>query len=123
MDQIFIQHRFTVQRDGQTLQDALVMPLEDYQKLSEAEIEAQKESRFTTWSEAIKNPVKQEEPAPEEKIAQIEKDLASLEEQKQVLTAQKVEAQAMVDIAVLESVKEVKLGGQSRGIKRVSKLF
>ena len=112
MDQIFIQHRFTVQRDGQTLQDALVMPLEDYQKLSEAEIEAQKESRFTTWSEAIKNPVKQEEPAPEEKIAQIEKDLASLEEQKQVLTAQKVEAQAMVDIAVLESVKEVKLGGK-----------
>lgn len=112
MDQIFIQHRFSIERDGNTLQDALVMPLEDYQKLSESDIEAQKEERFTNWQEAIKNPPMVEEPAPEEKIAQIEKDLASLEEQKQVLMSQKVEAQAMVDIAVLESVKEVKLGGK-----------
>lgn len=112
MDQIFIQHRFSVERDGQTLQDALVMPLEDYQKLSEAEIEAQKEERFTNWSEVIKNPVKQPEITKEEQLAQLDKDLASLEEQKQVLTAQKVEAQAMVDVAVLESVKEVKLGGK-----------
>lgn len=112
MDQIFVQHRFSIDRDGQTLQDALVMPLEDYQKLSESDIEAQKEERFTNWVEAINNPVQVEEPAPEEKIAQIEKDLASLEEQKQVLMSQKVEVQAMVDIAVLESVKEVKLGGK-----------
>lgn len=109
MDQIFIQHRFTVQRDGQTLQDALVMPLEDYQKLSESDIEAQKEERFTNWSEAIKNPVKQEEPAPEEKIAQIEKDLASLEEQKQVLMSQKVEVQSKID--VLEEVKGTPVKG------------
>ena len=110
MDQIFIQHRFTVQRDGLTLQDAIVLPKEDYDKLTESDLEAQKEERFTNWSEAIKNPVKQPEPTKEEYLAQLDKDLASLEEQKQVLTAQKVEVQAKV--AVLESVKEVKLGGK-----------
>jgi hypothetical protein len=109
---LFIQDRFSISRDGQTLQDALVMPLEDYQKLSEAEIEAQKETRFTNWKQMIDNPPVVEEPAPEEKLAQLEKDLASLEEQKQVLTAQKVEVEA--DLAVLEEVKgtPVKLGAK-----------
>lgn len=110
MDQIFVQHRFSIDRDGKTLQDALVMPIEDYQKLSESDIEAQKEERFTNWKQAIENPPKVEEPAPEEKIAQIEKDLASLEEQKQVLLSQKMDVQSKID--VLEEVKEVKLGGK-----------
>ena len=57
MDQIFIQHRFTIKRAGEsTYSDALVLPKEEYEALSESEIEAIKEERYTNWKNFIANP-------------------------------------------------------------------
>lgn len=109
-DQIIIQHRFTIERDGLTLQDALVLPKEDYEKLTPEEIEVQKESRFTNWSEQIKNPPPQVELSKEEQLIQVEKDLASIEEQKTQLTSRKVElasaiAEAPIEEPIIKGVK------------------
>jgi len=105
-EQVFIQHRFTIERDGLTLQDALVMPMEDYEKLTPEDIEAQKEQRFANWSEQIKNPPPQVELSKEEQLAQVENDLKSIEEQKVQLTSRKVELASAIAVEVLP-VEEV----------------
>ena len=101
-DQILIQHRFTIERDGLVLQDALVLSKEDYDKLTPEDIEAQKESRFVNWSEQIKNPPPQVELSKEEQLLQVENDLKSIEEQKIQLTSRKVELAS----AIAEPIKE-----------------
>lgn len=110
MDQIFIQHRFTVERDGQTLQDALVMPKEDYDVLTPEDIEAQKEARFANWIEQINNPPPQVELSKEEQLAQVEKDLESIEEQKTQLTSRKVELASAIAIEAPIEEKPIKGG-------------
>ncbi len=95
-DQIFIQHRFKVEENGQSFSDAIVMPQDEYVKLTPEEIETQKQERFNNWQEAIKSPLVQEEISKEEQLAQLEKDIASIEEQKQILVNQKLEVQAEV---------------------------
>jgi hypothetical protein len=97
-DKIFIQHRFTIERDGQILQDAIVLPQDEYNKLTKEDLEAQKEARFTNWVDHIKHPPVVPELSKEEQLAQVDKDLASLEEQKQVLTKQKAEIQTAIGI-------------------------
>lgn len=102
-DQVIIQHRFTVERNGLILQDALVMPIDQYNKLSKKEIEVQKESRFLNWSEQIKNPPVQVEVSKEEQLAQVEEELKTIEDRKVQLTSQKVELASAIAI---ESPKE-----------------
>lgn len=90
-DSIFIQHRFTAQKDGLTLQDAIVLPQAEYEALSPQDIEAMKRERLDTFVESVKHPVAQPEPTKAEKIATIDKDLASLEEQRVALVSLKAE--------------------------------
>lgn len=97
-EQIFIQHRFTIERDGLTLQDAIVLPKEDYEKLTPEDIEVQKESRFTNWSEQIKNPPPQVEVSKEEQLLQVEEELKTIEDRKVQLTSQKVELASAIAI-------------------------
>lgn len=109
-DQILIQHRFTIERDGLTLQDALVLPKEDYEKLTPEDIEIQKEQRFTNWSEQIKNLPPQVEVSKEEQLAQVEEELKSIEKRKVYLSSQKVELASAIAIEapveeVIEGVK------------------
>lgn len=105
---IYIQDRFTIERDGVTLQDAIVLTKEEYDKLSPEEIEAQKEQRFTNWVDHIKHPPVVPEPSKEEQLAQVEKEIASLEEQKQILSKQKVDIQTALGVKV-DPIKEEKL--------------
>lgn len=105
-DQIFIQHRFTIVEDGNSFSDALVLTKDEYDLLTPEQIESQKQERFNNWKEFVNNPVKQPEQTKEELIASLDKDLANLEEQKQVLTAQKSELQKVAKVDVL--VEEVK---------------
>jgi hypothetical protein len=108
MDQLIAQYRFTIERDGYTLQDALVMPMEDYQKLTPEEIESQKEQRFTNWVDHIQHPPVQPELSKEEQLAEVEKQLQSIEEQKQVLTSQKAQlVTAISEQPIEEPVEEI----------------
>lgn len=95
-DQIFIQHRFTIEKDGQKLTDALVLPKDEYEKLTPEDIEKTKQERFDNWLYAVTHPPVVEEPSEEEKLQQIESDLQSLEEQKMILTSQKAELQTAI---------------------------
>lgn len=90
-DQIFIQHRFKVSKDGLDLQDAIVLPLDEYNVLTKKEIEDIKTERFDNFKETIENPPVKPEPSKEDKIASIDKDLASLDEQKAQLLSMKSE--------------------------------
>ena len=91
MDQVIIQHRFTIVKDGISLTDALVLPKADYEALSSEQIETLKEERFQNHKDRIENPPVIPEPTKEEQLASIEKDLASIEEQRVALTSLKTE--------------------------------
>jgi hypothetical protein len=92
MDQIFIQHRFSIDRDGQHYNDALNFPIdmsmEDFcklVKLSPDDISTMKDERFNNWIDAIKNPAPQPEVFKEDLQAQamsIDEQIASLQAQK-----------------------------------------
>lgn len=88
-DSVFIQHRFTIEKDGLVLSDAIVLPQTEYQTLTNQQIIDLKNQRFENYKQAIENPVQEPEPTKEEKVASIDQQLASLEEQKQALTLQK----------------------------------
>lgn len=107
-DIVLIQHRFTIERDGLTLQDALVMPMSEYEKLTPEDIEAQKESRFINWSEQIKNPPPQVEVSKEEQLLQVEEELKSIEERKVQLTSQKVELASAIAIEPIKQEPVIK---------------
>lgn len=92
-DQIFVQHRFTLVQNGQSLTDALVLPIGEYNALSAAQITALKQQRFDNWQNLIKNPPAPVEPSKAEKLVTIDKDLLSLDEQKQTLLKMKTDLQ------------------------------
>lgn len=96
-DQVFIQHRFTIEKDGKSYSDALVVPFDDYGKLSPEEIEAQKNERFDNWKAGLDTVTKEE--TSEDVVTSIDKDLLALEEQKQLLLSQKSELQAEIAMA------------------------
>jgi hypothetical protein len=47
---------FTISKNGYTYRDAIVMNKDDYKKLTAAEIEAMKQSRFDNWYKIITTP-------------------------------------------------------------------
>lgn len=115
---IFIQDRFTIERDGVTLQDAIVLPKEEYEKLTPEEIEVQKEERFTNWSNHIKNPPVAPVITKEEELAQVEKEIAILEEQKVQLATKKVELETAIGVKPIdpkENPKEEPIEGEVIG--------
>lgn len=104
-DKIFVQHRFTIKKDGKSYSDAIVVSLEDYEKLDPAKIEAQKNERFENWKANLEAVT--EEKTSEEVVVSIDKDLLALEEQKQILLLQKSALQAEIATA-----KPVTKGGK-----------
>lgn len=99
-DQIFIQHRFTVEKDGYVLNDAIVLPQAEYEFLQPEEIETMKKERLDNFVAAINAPKEEVKETKEEAIERIDADLASIEEQKIVLLAMKEEASLAVDTEV-----------------------
>lgn len=86
-DQIFVQHRFTIvdKNTGISFSDAIVLPVEEYDALSDKQIEKKKQERFDNWKEVISNPPDPVEVPVEEKIDAIEKQIQELTEQKEQL--------------------------------------
>lgn len=84
-EQVFIQHRFTVEKDGKSFSDAIVLPISEYKALSEVQIEQIKNERFDSWEKSVLNPPVVEEIPVEEKISAIEDQIDQLIAQKEAL--------------------------------------
>jgi len=89
-DQIFVQHRFTIQQDGLTLQDAIVLPIEEYNALDTKQIDALKQERFDAYKDTILNPTPIIEKTPEEIISDLDSDLENQRQLTEAFTAQKI---------------------------------
>lgn len=104
MDQIFIQHRFKIEQDGRSFSDALVMPKEEYDKLTPEEIETQKQARYDNWVYVIEHP----EPAIElplvDQLENVESQLADLQAQIDYLSVQKTEIENKISITPEEEI-------------------
>lgn len=103
-DSIKIQHVFTFDRDGHHFCDALNLPIGEYNKLSESDIEQLKEERYQNWLTVLNTP--QPEPSKEQQLLDVEAQIASLDEQKTMLLNNWVELTAQVEALELP-VKEV----------------
>lgn len=77
-DQIFIQHRFRLIEGDLQFSDALIYPIEEYQKLTPEEIEKLKIGRFDVYKEYLANPPVVVEPPDEEKIATVIEEITKL---------------------------------------------
>lgn len=95
-DQIFIQHRFTIENYS----DALVMPLHEYEELSPEDIKVLKEERFTNWKKIIST----KQPVVEPTAESLQADIKSLEEQEVIIATQKEDI-----IAKLAAIKDVNI--------------
>lgn len=86
-DEVNIQVRFSRQtEDGVTFTDALYFTPADYEALTEGEIEALEDERFQRWQEVVSSP--SPEPSAADQLADIEQQIAQLEELKAALAAE-----------------------------------
>lgn len=100
MDQIFIQHRFTIEQNGMSFSDAIVLPQDEYNKLGDQDIETIKQQRFDAWQQVLKNPPQSSVVPIDVQLADITTQIQSLQDQIDVLTPQQVELQDTVDAQV-----------------------
>ena len=107
-DHIFIRHDFVIEQDGQRLQDAICLPIDDYNKLSKDDIEKMKQQRFENWIKAINTPPP--EISKEEQLAQVEQQLTDMEQQKEQLLSQKTQLQTAISAKPPIDVKPIKEG-------------
>ena len=78
-DQVFIQRRFKIEKNGISLSDALILPKNEYDSLSEQDIESLKTERFTNHKERLENPPVVEAPSDEQVLADIDAQLVELQ--------------------------------------------
>jgi len=55
-DQVIIQRKFKIERDGLSYSDAIVLPEAEYNALTPEQIETIKEERFENWKKIITTP-------------------------------------------------------------------
>lgn len=79
-DQLFIQRKFQISKDGLNLSDALVLPKEEYESLSEKQIETLKTERFDNHKYNIEHPPIIPEPTKAEKLQVLEQERLELQE-------------------------------------------
>lgn len=77
-DQLFIQRRFKIKEGKYDLSDSLIIPLTEYNALSEGEISSLKEDRFTAFKNYIDNPPVFPQPTDEEILTEIDKQIEIL---------------------------------------------
>lgn len=88
-DQIFVQHRFTVEVQGILYSDALIVPLDEYEALAPTTIQELKQERVDDFIYFIENP-------PPVIDIPIEEQLAELADQIEALVQQQEELQALL---------------------------
>lgn len=110
MKDLIYQLPFRIDRDGHSFADAICLPKEEFEKLTEADIEAIKEERFQNWLTVINTT--QPEVPPEQQLVDVESQIASLDEQKEMLLKNRVELSAKVEAIALEAVEELPVKGK-----------
>ena len=75
-DPIQVQIKYKMSEDKLEYQDSLFYTAEEYEKLTQAEIDAEKQKRFDTWLTTVENP-----PVFEPTLEQLEEEKALLEKQ------------------------------------------
>ena len=72
-DQVFIQVRFSINRDGLDFSDALVLTQDEYNSLTPDQIEQMKSDRFENWKTMISTPpVQNEVPVTDQIVATVD---------------------------------------------------
>ena len=79
---LFIQDRFIIEKDGISLSDALILPKSEYESLSKGQIETLKQERFQAHKERLENPPIIPEPSKEEVLADVVRQIETLQAQK-----------------------------------------
>lgn len=105
MDQVSIQYKFTIERDGLRFTDALYFSPEEYQAKKSEDIEALKEQRFTNFKAVVT--AKPPELTKEQLLAQVAEEKKAIEEQLVAVTARETELNAVKAEVVEEAVEEI----------------
>lgn len=88
-DQIFIQRRFSfTTKTGIIFNDALILLLNDYNLLSEDEIDQIKNDRFNLWQQQIANQLSTPEVPPEVEILIVNEEISDLQTRKTFLQSE-----------------------------------
>lgn len=106
-DQLFIQRRFTIQKDDISLSDALIIPKEEYEALSEQEIETLKTERFDNHKYRLEHPPQVVEPTKEEKLEALNTELTELQRKFSEVEGKEITI-SKSDAVIEEVVKEGK---------------
>lgn len=93
MDQVYIQDRFTINQNGHSLSDAIVLPIAQYNALTPAQITQMKQDRFNSWLIVINTPppvipINQQLADVDSEIAALTTELSQLSTQQSTLIAQ-----------------------------------
>jgi len=114
-DRIYVQHRFTEKRAGYSeYSDAIVLPIDEYEKLTKEDIDAIKEERFQNWKSIIENPPVEIElkDVPKEdlqsQVESIDRQIQDLENQKtRVVEAISVAKPKPIIEKIVDAIKEL----------------
>lgn len=77
--EVTVQVKFKIVRDGFSLVDAFAFTPEEYAGLSQEQLDAMKAERFNTWKEHILQPAPEIKITIEEEIESIDKELEEIE--------------------------------------------
>lgn len=82
MDTIILHIPFTIEQNGKKFSDALNMSQEEYESLTQEQIDAMKQARFDAWLEFLANPPIPDEPPEEDLLLEkehLEKELDKIQ--------------------------------------------
>lgn len=77
-ESIWIQHRFTIEKNAREFSDAIVLLMDEYNSLTKDQIEAIKADKFDTWLEIVTNPITPTETQLEKLIEQVNAQIDDL---------------------------------------------
>lgn len=94
MDQVFIQHRFTLSDSYGVFSDAIVLPKAEYDLLSAKNITDTKAARLLGWKKAIDDAKLLPSPTKAEQLSKVTSELTELTKKVDDLTLQKQQLEA-----------------------------
>lgn len=101
-DSIWIQVRFTLTQNGQTLNDALFYSQDQYNALTPQQLQADKQARFDSWQKAINTPPPVE--TPDQQFTDVTNQIDALNTQLDQLTQTQSDLAVKADPALVASL-------------------
>lgn len=114
-DQVFVQHRFTVDAANgyPPFSDAITLPVADYQALTSDQIAQQKASRYAAWTAALDAAAKAPAPTADQEVWSLTHDLELLSETLSAVVDRLTTLGAPVDPSLASAVATVGAGAVS----------